>query len=319
VLRDGVLVGSGNVVPAWRQATALAEFSGPSLDQQRDDVNMIGFGGAPTSAPALVAPPTIRLGAFPVVEPGSAAKAVHSHDTGPGSALLRATVVVSPNTSSAPITLHGVAPNFAIRLDGRTYATTPAVPGTQLLPDVRYSLVGRVPASALAGQSSLAAALVVDAPTGYQAQLDLISADLDVTPGSSAATGAAAAMPAIPAQPPELANLSAQMLDASGRATVNGQPLPRGRAVLQVAMDGVDTERTTGRLAGLAGFKVWLDGKVVAAVPTAVDGPGIDGSWDIAFATGDLPAGAHSIDIRAYGTTAGVMFAEAFASFQLAR
>lgn len=318
VWRDGALVATGNVVPRWTRATALVEFGGASVDQQRDDVNMIGFGGAPTQAPALAPAPSLTLDGFPTVAPGSAAKAGPGTATGPGSALLRATIVASPNDPTDRLTVHGRPPAFVLQLGDARYRATPAVPGTPLLAGVRYGLVTRVPASALAGHPSLRVRLLADAPVSFPAGFTLLSADLDVTPGGPTTShDTPVTAPAVAPQP-QLADLSVQLLDASGNAPAPGNALPRGRALLDVTMDGAATQRTTGRVAGLAGFEISLDGTKVVAVPTAVDGPGVDGEWRIAFSTRSLRPGPHSVDVRAYGSRLGTPFAEAFANFQLA-
>jgi hypothetical protein len=111
--------------------------------------------------------------------------------------------------------------------------------------------------------------------------------------------------------------LSARVLDASGNLPAPGKPLPRGRAVLDITMDGLAGQRIAGQLAGLAGFEVWLDNVELVAVPTAVDGPGLAGDWQVAFSTDGESAGEHNIDIRAYGAQHGIAFAETFATFQL--
>src|SRR5204863_8657456 len=66
VLRDGVLVAAGDVVPAFTEATALIGFA-------RDDglhagIDLIGFTGGPTSPPAAVETPRLdfdRVAAAP--------------------------------------------------------------------------------------------------------------------------------------------------------------------------------------------------------------------------------------------------------------
>lgn len=320
VLRDGGYVGGGNVVPQWTQATALVEFSGPSLQQRRYDVNMIGFGGAPTSSPPSATPPNVVLGSFTDVAPGATAAAITSQDTGPGSGALLMTVTAAPNGPASDVTLNGRPPRLAVRVGGQTFAANPAVPGTPLLSQVRYPVVARIPASALRGVRSLPVTLVVDAPQSYEAEVGLVAAELDVTPGPGMDTPiGSAATPSLTVAP-QLAVLSAQVFDASGDPLPQGASLPRGRAVLDVGMDAVGTQRSTGQqavLAGVAGFEVWLDGVELAAVPTTTGGPSVGGDWRIAFDPGDGTPGTHTIDVRAYSTEHGVDFAETFASYEL--
>lgn len=319
VLRNGVYVGGGNVVPQWTQANALVEFSGPNLDQQREDIHMIGFGGAPTSAPRLTASPSVALGSFTDVAPGSSATAINSTATGPGTGRLLMTVIAIPNTPTAKVTVNGKTPKFGVSFGKTVFAAAPAVAGTPLLPQVRYALVATIPADALRGVHDLPISLVVDAPKSYPIDLELVAAKFEVTPGP----GVALAHPAWPTDLTEAAQLpalNAQVFDASGRPLAQGALLPRGRAVLDVSMDAVSTLRTAGQqsaLAGVAGFEVWLDNDELAAVPTAVNGPAVGGDWRIAFDPSDAPPGSHTIDVRGYGAQHGVSFTETFTSFQL--
>jgi hypothetical protein len=318
VLRDGVYVGGGNVVPKWSEATALVEFAGSALGQERDDVNMIGFSGAPTSAPATVVPPQLVEGGFVQVIPGAAAGATASTATGPGSGVLLLTAMASPDSQNSSLLLHGVIPKFAVKLGGQTFAAVPAVPGTKLLPQVRYPLVARIPAIALQHASTLSVDLIVDAPASYPAEIDLIHAELDVSPGPGATPPrASVSAPTVVPVPPQLAVLKARVLDANGAVPRPGKPLPRGRAVLDITMTGLTAQRITGQLAGLAGIEVWLDDVELVAVPTAVDGPGIAGEWQVAFEPGDVHKGSHNIDVRAFGAQRGISFAETFVSFEL--
>lgn len=316
VLRDGVYVGGGNVVPSWSEAAALVEFGSDVQTQQRYDVAMIGFGGAPTGAPPLAQPP--QLGADATVTTVAALPAAQQDEpvTGPGSGTLMLTVVALPFTPGEILTINGAPPVFAVRIgdNGPTFPATPAVPGTAFLPQVRYPLVAQVPASALTGRA-VPVRLIAQTPDRYPAALELQDAEIDMTPGP-------VHRDAVPTRqitrlPPQLAMLTARVLDASGNPPPPGGMLPRGRAVLDVTMDSVAGQRLNSDLAGLAGFTVWLDDTELVAVPTAVDGPGVGGEWRIAFDAGDGTRGTHSIDIRAYGAQHGVTFEETYASYVL--
>jgi hypothetical protein len=328
VLRDGVDVGGGNAVPKWTSATALLEFTGQAAGQLHAGVSLIGFGGAPTTAPALVAGPTLRDSTSVAVVPGSAKGAVAGSPTEPGSGQLRLTAVVAPVSATSVLTVHGVTPTFQVLIGSHVLAAVPAVAGTRLLPQVRYPLVATIPpdvlAQAMAGPSrTLPIALTMDAPANYPAQVELMQSDLEVTPGPAtrAATtaGPGGTATALTPVPPQLAVLSTRVLDASGLPVPPGRPLPRGRAVLDVTLDGLAAQRATStrQVVGLAGFEVWLDGTELVAVPTAADGPGIGGDWQVAFDPGRLTNGRHTIDIRGFATQHSTSFAETFTSFQL--
>jgi hypothetical protein len=321
VLRDGVLVAGGNVVPRWQSASALVEFTGSPVGQLHAGVSMIGFGGAPTSAPPVAIGPAVHMDAFVTQTPGSTRTATTSTDTGPGSGQLRLTVLVAQNTPAAALTVNGAAPNFQVEIGSQSFTAVPAVAGAPLLPNVRYPLVAQLPADVLRGPQ-VEVAVSMDVPSRYPGTADLVQTDLEMVPGPNTRTPAATdtATGAILAPvPPQLAVLTTRVLNASGQPIPNGQPLPRGRAVLEVTMDALAAQRAAGRLAGLAGFTVWLDNVELVAIPTAMAGPGIAGTWRIAFDPGQATAGQHVIDVRAFGAQHGIGFAETFASFALAR
>jgi hypothetical protein len=140
-----------------------------------------------------------------------------------------------------------------------------------------------------------------------------------MVPGPNTRAPAAADLAALAAIPAQMAVLSTRVLNANGQPMPNGQPLPRGRAVLEVTMDALAGQRVAGRLAGAAGFKVWLDNVELVAVPTALAGPGIGGTWRIAFDPSRGAPGQHVIDVRAFGAQHGVAFGEAFTSFTIAQ
>jgi hypothetical protein len=319
VLRDGVPVAGGNVVPQWRSATALAEFTGSTFGQLHAGVSLIGFGGAPTTPPPVAAGPTIHTNNFVNPAPGAGQGVTASTDTGPGSAQLRVTVTASPNTSASPVTVNGAVPNFQVEIGNQIYPAVPAVPGTALLPQVRFPLVAQIPASVLTDHD-VVIAMSMDVPSHYPADVEMVGADLEMTPGPRtrpAGPSDVSAGTGLVQVPPQLAVLTARVLNASGQPIPTGQPMPRGRAVLEVKMDGIAEQRASWALAGLAGFEAWLDNHELVAVPTAMSGPGLGGTWRIAFDPSQIAGGQHTIDVRAYGAQRGVAFGEAFTNFVL--
>lgn len=317
VLRDGVLVASGNTVPGWASATALVEFTGSAYGQLQAGVSMIGFGGAPTAPPPLAIGPTASLDTFVRVSPGANQKAVTSTDTGPGSGELRLTVLVTPNTPSVGLLVNGAPPTFQVAVGSQLYPAVPAVPNEPLLQNVRYPLVARLPASALHGQV-LSIGVSMDVPSTYPGEADVAQTDLEMVPGPNTRSNAAnTSTPGVVAVPPQLALMTADVLDANGNPIPPNHPIPKGRAVLRINMNALAAERSASALAGLAGFEVWLDNNELVAVPTAVDGPGIGGMWLIAFDAGRYQSGEHVLDVRAYGAQHGIAYTETFASFAL--
>jgi hypothetical protein len=87
-----------------------------------------------------------------------------------------------------------------------------------------------------------------------------------------------------------------------------GTPLPgttapaQGKLVLTVRLDAAVAAWDTGGVAGVRGFELWLDGRIVAALPTAADGPGLGGVYPISLGLGGLAAGEHVLEVREFGS-----------------
>ena len=86
-----------------------------------------------------------------------------------------------------------------------------------------------------------------------------------------------------------------------------GEPLstsvvPRqGQIVLKVDLEAATSQWETGSVGGVQGFQVWLDRKLVAAVPTRADGPGLGGEHAMSIAVGGMARGAHLLEVREHG------------------
>ena len=106
-----------------------------------------------------------------------------------------------------------------------------------------------------------------------------------------------------------------QLLERRGRPLPQLENVPRSRLVLEVTADAAAAQRLTGAVAGLAGIEVSLDGKQVAGIPTAAEGPGVGGRWRIALNTTDIPAGSHNLQVTAIGVDQNTAFTVAYASF----
>jgi hypothetical protein len=310
VLCNGVEVAAGNVVPTWTIATALVEFGGPVVGDLNAAINLIGFSGAQTTAPPLLTPPDVQphavaLGmASPVVPAVSSLRPI----TGDSGAQLRLTALPIAGAPRTPVwNGTGPAPVFEVEVDGQRFPAQPAIPDTPLLSAVRYPLIAQLPPDVLVPQvGAIPVTLLTNLPTTGQTNFEVVAADLELTP-------APGTEPPVP-QPTEaaaplssaLAAPAVTLLDAGGLPLPANQPLPAGRVVLDIAMDGPGGERLNGQVAGLAGFDVWLDGTKLATVPTTAGGPGIAGQWQIALDTGMMTPGQHTIDMHGYSTTSSV-------------
>ncbi|UVS76523.1 fibronectin type III domain-containing protein [Actinokineospora sp. UTMC 2448] len=314
VLRDGLVVGAGDVVPAWREATALVSLTGGRTGV-RAAVDFVGFRGAPTTTPALVP--------APVLDPGQVVSTSRSPQTPSGGALVK-------GVSGGRLLLTLVPQNapderaddvFTVEIGGKEFPARPAVPGQPLIRGVRYPVVADLPADALilrADGETLPLRVRGPAHPG-RAATRVIAAHLELTPRP----GDPPPLVALDVEPqertrPALARPGAVLLDAAGEALPEGAVAPRGRLVVEMTLDAVGGQQIGGELAGLAGVEVRLDRTRLAGIPTVVDGPGIGGTWRIAIDTTALPAGRHSIEVRAVGVDARSAFAVAYTPFELA-
>jgi hypothetical protein len=48
------------------------------------------------------------------------------------------------------------------------------------------------------------------------------------------------------------------------------------------------------------GFQVWLDGRLIAGVPTRADGPGLGGRHVLSIVTAGMRRGPHVMEVREY-------------------
>ena len=311
VLCDGVLVARGDVVPGWTEATALVGFTAPAGARLHDAVDLVGFVGAPTSAPPGVTPPPMDVSTS------------LAHQDEPRQLLLGVTggqlrVTVLPAQAAAP----GAELPLVAKLLFGTVPLRPAAPGMRWLPGVAYPLVADLPPEALllSGDRHVLALSVTGTGTPMgSAEFRVLEAQVELTP----AAGASPTLPYQPERPvvgaavPELAHPYPTLLDSAGQRVDAGRTLPRGRLVVDVVLDAAEGQRVSGELAGLAGYELWLDDKRVAAVPTTAEGPGTGGEWRIAVTTTGMSAGPHTVEVRAFGTVAGTRFTAGFATVLL--
>jgi hypothetical protein len=301
VLRDGALVATGDVVPQWREAAALINVAGPTVD--RVNIDLVAFSGAAAKAPPLVQSPPITVAAGAVAVPDGKPEKI----PGVSGGQLRMTITHSDSS--------GVAPELSALVGGKTVVPLrPALPGVEWRADIGYPVVADLPEEALVLLGE-AKSLVVAVQTTLRLQATHV--DLELTPKPNGATAAPTSAETAPVNGTEveLARVNGAVLDASGRPVEASKPVQPGRLVLDVTLDGGASQRTAGRLAGLAGFSVRMDGDKVATVSTTADGPAIAGQWRLALNSGTLSPGPHMIEVRAFGTDATTRPAATFVSF----
>ncbi|HEY4020707.1 MAG TPA: hypothetical protein VGM75_18595 [Pseudonocardiaceae bacterium] len=319
VLCDGVEVAAGNVVPTWTSATALIGFGGPIVGDLNAAVNLIGFTGAPTSAPPLLTPPDAQPHAAALAMDTPVTPAVRGLPpvNGDSGAQLRLTLLPVAGAPQTPVwNGSGPVPVFEVEVNGQRFPTEPAIPGTPLLSAVRYPLIAQLPPDVLVPQAgAIPVTVLTNLPTTGLTNFEVLAADLELTlaPGTKPTVPQPTAATAPP--PATLAMPTVTLLDAGGLALPANQPLPTGRVVLNLQLDGPGGERLNGQVAGLAGFDIWLDGTKLATVPTTAGGPGVAGQWQIALDTGTMPPGQHTIDMHGFSTDNAIASVSAAVTF----
>ncbi|GLZ40715.1 hypothetical protein [Actinokineospora sp. NBRC 105648] len=312
VLRDGVVVGGGDVVPAWREATALVGLLGGGSGLYAG-INLIGFVGAPTAVPVLVVPPPVDAG--PVVVAADAGLSTTGGTPLPGTRGGQVRLTLIPqNGPKDP-----ADDTFTVEIGGANFPARPAVAGQPMTRGVRYPVVADVPPEALVlGKDGNTLPIRVHGPVRRaQAATRVVSASVELVAPEGAvspAAGSGTDVP-LPRTKPALARPGATLFDAAGKPITEGAKVPSGRVVLEVRTDGPAGQRVGGELAGVAGVEVRLDGQRIAGIPTVADGPGVGGVWRLALTTNGLTGGNHSFEIRLIGTTPTAAFAVSYRPF----
>ena len=309
VLRDGVVVGGGDVLPSFTEATALFGFT--SNGGIRAAIDMIGIGGAPTGPPPLVPAPRVDFDRE-VSWPGSkvSTTATGRRLSGVESAQLRITLVPQANL--------GPESQFMVDVGGAMFPAQRAIPNQPALAGIRLPIVATVPPEALimpAGGGDVINMVVHATVEQNGLATQVLTAELELTgtptPGPRV-TNAPLARPN-----PVLAEPTAALHDAAGQPTSATQGVPRGRLVLDITLDALAAQRLSGAVAGLAGIEISMDGQPLAGIPTVRDGPGIAGTWRIALDTNGFASGTHNVQVMLIGTDPTTSFAVTYAAFVL--
>ncbi|MBW4719694.1 hypothetical protein [Saccharothrix obliqua] len=294
VLLDGELLATSPAVPRWAEATALVSVSGPP--GRRVAVSLVAFDATPATPPPVTAAPPVR-----VTVAADAPPATGTPLPGVAGARLRL-ALLHADPSPAP-------PEFTLAAGGQRVPLRPAAADAPWRPGVAYPLVADLPADALVTSGDHLAMTVL---TTVRAQVTHVDLEPAPAPGAPVVRPPAPAPP--PAPVPVLPRVDATVLDAAGQPVPAGAPVKRGRLVLDLVLDGRSAQLGPGP-AGLAGFTVRLDEERVAAVPTALGGPGVAGSYRLALDTSGLSFGPHMIEVKLFGTAADVRPTTAFVSF----
>jgi hypothetical protein len=309
VLRDGVVVGGGDVVPPWREATALIGFAGGPSGLYAS-MDLIGFTGARTEAAPLLSAPLVDFDrAVAAPDPGTQTSANGRKLFGVRTALLRLTLLSQRNQNPPG--------RFIVDIGGQRIPLRTAVPGQPMQVGVRLPVVADIPPEALvfADNADFIPIQVRSLAAEDGATTQVMTAELELTGEGLGTPVTRPAGPPLARPVPALAVPAVAVYDAAGQPLPQLENVPRGRLVLEVTADAAAAQRLTGAVAGLAGIEVSLDGKQLAGIPTAAEGPGIGGRWRIALNTTEIPPGSHNLQVTAIGVDQNTAFTVAYASF----
>jgi hypothetical protein len=309
--RDGDLVASGDALPAWQEATVLVGFAAPPGDSARVHVDAIGFSGPPSAPPNVVDTMGVIAGdtTYPPEAEGPPRR---NFSAASGARSARLEVVAGPTPAcvedlsadfgTAKLPLHAAVPGAAPA--NGPYCPYVAEFTPELIDQLRRGQLS-TPIIRSARSAGLSVSAVLE--VGYPPEVSVSRRPATDPPG-----------PPPNGEQHRLAHLSAELRNAAGERLVEGDPVPRGRVVLAVALDGVAGQRETGELAGIAGIEVRMDGKLIAGLPTTSDGPAAAGVYQFGLSASRLNAGSHVLELRVLGSQSGTRPRGLWLSFQVA-
>ncbi|MFI6100917.1 hypothetical protein ACIA8G_35655 [Lentzea sp. NPDC051213] len=284
VVRDGDVVASSPFVPQWREATALIGVAALAGDRIRAGIDLIGYRTAKADAPPNAPTPQVRVD----VPVSSSTLPIADVTAG------QLRIAMVPSRESQPVA--------AVKVNGVEVPLRPAVPGTPWKPGAEYPAVADLPKEAFT--DNLTVQLVTEE------RIQITHTDVELT-GPKGVSQRQSGTPLVDAHP-VLADPVPEVLDAGGQPIENGAAHNRGRVVLEIRVNALDSS-----VAGLAGFEVRLDGNHIATIPTTADGPAAAGRWRISLNATALAAGAHAIEVRAFSTDSEVHTETGYVPFLL--
>ncbi len=295
VYQDGHAVAVAGFRPSWTSASVLFGFRGPERRRSRVHVTAAGFSGPATAAPRVVEVPVIA-GTQRVLDLTEQAPQLGIARTPLRTAT--AARLVATISVAGQLDPRGIVAQFGTtRVPARPVVAAPATtPGSAL------TVVADVPAALLGatGADSITP-LVLRAP-GANQQVQLIETYLEVTPTPGWRPEPTRLKPAPRRVEDMLPNVDAVLCNSAGEP-LNSSVVPqRGQIVLEIDLAAATNQWETGSIAGVQGFQVWLDGHLIAAVPTRANGSGLGGRHAMSITTAGMAVGGHVLEVREHGT-----------------
>ncbi|MEO6088167.1 MAG: hypothetical protein ABIQ18_34145 [Umezawaea sp.] len=292
VLQDGVRIGSSGAVPAWREATVLLGLREARGRRSTVRLDAAGFSGAQGPVRSVVETPTVPATqqVLGLDDPAPGIGTSRAPLRGAAAARLRTTVAFAGPVDPATI---------VVQLGDARLPTVQAAPVAGVAHrGAAITVVAELPPELLAeaGPDALSP-FVVRVADGTAAQgvvrssyLEVDSTSVDAPPATTARTRSRPA--------DELPAGSLVVRDQDNRVVPPDQPLGQRRVVLSITLDRIGAEAASGSIAGVAGFRLRIDGQLAAIVATARDGPGLGGTYTAGLELALLPAGEHRVELE---------------------
>lgn len=320
VQRNGVTVGGAHIVPQWTEATALLGMTTDSLAGLHNGLDLVGFTGAPTETPPLVPAPPVNVAELlsPSTPPGSEPR---TYAAGRDLAGVRGGRLWLALVPAEPLPKR--TGRFTVDVAGRELPLHPAVDGQPMVPGAIYPMVADLPADAVLldpGADQVSIEVRAEMPADARGGATVAKAELELIGDPSGGFRAPRTEESGIGSPevrPELARPEVRLLNAAGTPIPENEPVPRGRLVIDIVLNGQAGQVYAGELAGLAGVEVSLDQRKIAGIPTTADGPGVGGSWRLALNTDGLAPGGHTIQVRTVGVSQDITSMFSYSPFIL--
>jgi hypothetical protein len=310
VLQDGIAVAAAAITLPWSQAYLLVGISGPPGRQSTAHLEAAGFTGPATEPPPSythpVVPSTQRVLGLGEQAPGIGISREQLATA--ASARLVATVSRRPSVDLTALVLQQGTEVVPAR---------PVLPSIPDAPGAEVTVAADLPPELLGPSGPGAVSpLVLRAPGAESTAVPIEGSYLDIVPlpglGVPPTVGSRPPRQVDPVAPPRP---SLRVLDSASHQVSTATP--GSRLLVEVTLDGVGGQLDGAELAGVAGFQLWMDNRQVAGVPTAIDGPGVGGTYRVAVSTRSLQPGGHFIELRLLPTDPTVKPLSVLAAYQL--
>lgn len=296
VYQDGLLVAVAGVVPSWRSASVLLGFRGPERRRSRVHLASAGFTGPATAVPAVVDVP-VNAGTQRVLD---------LNEQSPELGIAR-TPLESARTARLVATLlvaEGMDPRGVVMQFGdKRVPARPVVAQPSSANGAALTVAADVPAELLGKKGGTSITPFVLRAPGATQQVRLVETYLQIAPVPGWQAPEPEVVPGRPHGADTPPSVDAVLANSAGAPMTSAVIPPRGQIVLKVHLDASTTQWETGSVGGIQGFEVWLDGELIAGVPTHADGPGVGGRHALSIALNGMARGPHVLEVREYTTS----------------